>query len=118
GHLATNPGDGVATVANASQTLGAVQTQAATAALVTMISIALYVLAVVARPYNWWKIVLLAVSVGMYVLIFTVPFSQRLFHLDSSNGHMMTIAAVCAIVGCIAIEVSTRVLSRILARTS
>ncbi|WP_040518528.1 HAD-IC family P-type ATPase [Gordonia neofelifaecis] len=112
----TRPSDGIAAVANATQTVGAVQTQAATAALATMIAIAVYVLVVVARPYNWWKIVLLAVSVGMYVLIFTVPFSQRLFHLDSSNGHMMAIAGVCAAVGIVAVEISTRVLNGYLDR--
>ena len=115
-NVATDPQAGVAAVANATQTLGAVQTQAATAALATMIAIAVYVLVVVARPYNWWKVILLAVSVAAYVLIFTVPFTQRLFHLDSSNGKMMGIAAICALVGCVAVELSTRVMSRYLER--
>ncbi|MBM7367466.1 HAD-IC family P-type ATPase [Gordonia hydrophobica] len=117
-NVATDPHSGIAAVANATQTVGAVQTQAATAALATMIAIAVYVLVVVARPYNWWKIVLLVVSVLAYVLIFTVPFSQRLFHLDSSNGHMMGIAAICAVVGIIAVETSTQLLNRYLARRS
>ncbi|MGB6247156.1 HAD-IC family P-type ATPase [Gordonia sp. (in: high G+C Gram-positive bacteria)] len=116
GHLAVDPADTAASVANAALTVGAIQTQAATAALATMIAIAVYVLVVVARPYNWWKIVLLAVSAGMYVLIFLLPLSQRLFHLDSSNGAMMSVAAVCAIVGIVAVEISTRVLNGYLAR--
>ncbi|ALG86585.1 HAD-IC family P-type ATPase [Gordonia phthalatica] len=115
-NVAAEPRVGIAAVANATQTLGAVQTQAATAALATMIAIAVYVLVVVARPYNWWKMVLLAVSVGAYVLIFTVPFTQRLFHLDSSNMKMMGIAAVCALVGCLAVEASTQVMNRYLER--
>ncbi|WP_375002628.1 HAD-IC family P-type ATPase [Gordonia sp. PS3] len=117
-NAATRPSDGIAAVANATQTVGAVQTQAATAALATMIAVAVYVLVVVARPYNWWKILLLAVSVGMYVLIFMLPLSQRWFHLDSSNGPMMAVAGVCAVVGIVAVEVSTRVLDGVLNRRS
>ena len=92
------------------------QDGAATAALATMIAIAVYVLVVVARPYNWWKVILLAVSVGAYVLIFTVPLTQRLFHLDSSNLKMMGIAAICALVGCVAVELSTQAMNRYLSK--
>ncbi|WP_026918785.1 HAD-IC family P-type ATPase [Gordonia shandongensis] len=116
--LATDPSASLAAAANATQTVGAVQTQAATAALMTLIAVAVYVLVVVARPYNWWKIVLLVVSALAYVAIFTVPFSQDLFHLDSSNGRMMAIAAVCAAVGIVAVEVSSRVLNAMLDRRS
>ncbi|WP_132993145.1 HAD-IC family P-type ATPase [Gordonia zhaorongruii] len=87
-------------------------TQVATATLATMIAIAVYVLAVVARPYTWWKVVLVGISVLAYVLLFTVPFSQHTFHLDSSNAAMMSVAGACALVGCAAVEVSSRVLQR------
>ncbi|GAC80221.1 cation-transporting ATPase E [Gordonia malaquae] len=116
GNVLLSPADTAAAIAGASQTIGAQQTQAATAALATMIAIAVYVLAVVARPYTWWKAVLIGVSVVAYVLIFTVPFSQRMFHLDSSNAGMMAVAAVCAVVGCAAVEISTRVLKAALDR--
>ncbi|QRY63079.1 HAD-IC family P-type ATPase [Gordonia sp. PDNC005] len=116
GNVLLSPADTAAAIAGASQTIGAQQTQAATAALATMIAIAVYVLAVVARPYTWWKTVLIGVSVVAYVLIFTVPFSQRMFHLDSSNAGMMAVAGVCAVVGCVAVEVSTRALKAALDR--
>ncbi|MEJ9080127.1 MULTISPECIES: HAD-IC family P-type ATPase [Gordonia] len=116
GNVLLSPADTAAAIAGASQTIGAQQTQAATAALATMIAIAVYVLAVVARPYTWWKAVLIGVSVVAYVLIFTVPFSQRMFHLDSSNAGMMAVAAVCAVVGCAAVEISTRLLKAALDR--
>ena len=116
GNVLLSPADTAAAIAGASQTIGAQQTQAATAALATMIAIAVYVLAVVARPYTWWKTVLIGVSVVAYVLIFTVPFSQRMFHLDSSNAGVMAVAGVCAVVGCVAVEVSTRALKAALDR--
>ncbi|GAA4664991.1 HAD-IC family P-type ATPase [Gordonia humi] len=116
GDVLLAPSDTSAAIIGASQAIGAQQTQAATATLAVMIACAVYVLAVVARPYTWWKYLLIAVSVLAYVLIFTVPFSQRMFHLDSSNGGMMLVALVCAAVGCAAIEISSRVLGRVLER--
>ena len=38
------------------------QTQASTAALITLLVASLWVLAVVARPYEWWRVILVAVS--------------------------------------------------------
>ena len=63
----------------------ATSTQASTAALATLIVASTWLLAVVARPYRWWKIALVVVAYLSYVLIFTLPLTQRLFILDSSN---------------------------------
>src|SRR5690606_37282316 len=52
------------------------QMQASTSALITLIMIALWVLAVVARPYQWWKVILLAGSVLGYVVLFSVPLTR------------------------------------------
>ncbi|PRC56551.1 magnesium-transporting ATPase, partial [Mycobacterium sp. ITM-2017-0098] len=42
------------------------QTQASTAALITLLVAAVWVLAVVARPYEWWRVALVAVSAVAY----------------------------------------------------
>ncbi|MDY6809558.1 MAG: HAD-IC family P-type ATPase [Actinomycetota bacterium] len=91
------------------------QTQAATAALITLLIVALYVLAVVARPYNWWKVVLLAVSAGAYVVMFTWSWTQDLFRLDSSNLQMITVAVVVGAGGVAAVEAVSRVVPRFIA---
>ena len=91
------------------------QTQAATAALITLLMVALYVLAVVARPYTWWKVVLLALSVGAYVLIFTWSWTQELFRLDSSNVQMVSVAVMVGAVGVAAVEAVSRVVPRLIA---
>ncbi|MGV9710917.1 HAD-IC family P-type ATPase [Gordonia sp. NPDC003424] len=110
-YLIVNPGgSGVAIGTKDSVDLSPAQTQAATATLVTLIAVALYVLAVVARPYTWWKVVLLAGSVGAYVIIFSWPWTQHLFKLDSSNAQMMTVAFISAAVGIAGVEVVSRVL--------
>ncbi|RAV13478.1 cation-translocating P-type ATPase [Mycolicibacterium sp. GF69] len=80
------------------------QTQASTAALMTLLVGALWVLAVVARPYQWWRVALVAVSVLAYVVIFSIPLAQELFMLDISNVKTTTIALVIGVVAAGAIE--------------
>ncbi|HOF37542.1 MAG TPA: HAD-IC family P-type ATPase, partial [Dermatophilaceae bacterium] len=67
----------------------ALRTQASTASLACLIIVATWVLSVVARPYEWWKVALLVSSVAAYVAIFLVPFTQSLFLLDAGNAAMM-----------------------------
>ncbi len=73
--------------------------QASTSALITLIMIALWVLAVVARPYTWWKLLLLGGSVVAYVILFAWPFTRDFFALDPSNVAATTSAFVCGAVG-------------------
>lgn len=61
------------------------QTQASTTALITLLVASVWVLAVVARPYEWWRIALVAVSALAYVVIFSIPLAQETFLLDPSN---------------------------------
>lgn len=60
-------------------------TQASTGALITLLIRALWVLAVVARPYRWWRVALVAVSALSYVVIFALPLAREKFMLDPSN---------------------------------
>lgn len=83
-------------------------TQASTTALITLIMIALWVLAVVARPYNWWKILLLGGSVGGYLLLFAIPFCRTFFKLDPSNVGATTSALIIGGIGIALVEVAHR----------
>ena len=115
-YLIVNPGGSGNSLGGDSVELSPHQTQAATATLITLIAIAVYVLAVVARPYTWWKVLLIAVSAGAYVLIFSWPFTQHMFKLDSSNWQMNSVAFVSAAVGIVAVEIMSRVGPRIVAK--
>src|SRR5689334_21412183 len=75
------------------------QTQASTAALITLLVTAIWVLAVVARPYEWWRVALVAVSALAYVVIFSIPLAQDLFMLDPSNMAITTTALGIGLVG-------------------
>ncbi len=80
------------------------QTQASTAALITLLVSALWVLAVVARPYEWWRVALVVVSGLAYVVIFSIPAARELFILDPSNVAITTKALGLGLLGAIAVE--------------
>jgi cation-transporting ATPase E len=82
----------------------ALRTQASTASLACLIVVATWVLSVVARPYEWWKVALLAVSAAAYVAIFVIPFTQSLFLLDAGNAAMMRTGLTIGLIGAVAIE--------------
>ncbi|WP_308663092.1 HAD-IC family P-type ATPase [uncultured Actinobaculum sp.] len=79
--------------------------QVSTATLLAMIIASSWVLAVVARPYNWWKIVLVMLPLIGYYIIFTGALTQDFFLLDSSNPQTMTVGIVAGIIGAALIEV-------------
>jgi cation-transporting ATPase E len=81
------------------------QTQASTAALITLLVSAVWVLAVVARPYEWWRVALVAVSGLAYVVIFSIPMARQAFMLDPSNVKVTATALVIGLVGAALIEV-------------
>ncbi|GAA5058928.1 HAD-IC family P-type ATPase [Nocardia callitridis] len=80
--------------------------RAGTTALITLIMIAVWVLAIVARPYVWWKVLLIAVSVLAYLLLFTVPFTRAFFKLDPSDWGLTGAAVVCGLVGIVLVEIA------------
>lgn len=81
------------------------QNQASTAALITLLVSAVWVLAVVARPYEWWRVALVAASALAYVVIFSIPWAQQQFMLDPSNLALTSAAVGIGLVGAGAIEV-------------
>jgi cation-transporting ATPase E len=90
------------------------QSQASTTALITLLVTMVWVLAVVARPYEWWRIALVALSGLAYVVIFAIPLAQKTFMLDPSNIALTSIALGIGLVGVAAIEVIWWVQGRIL----
>jgi cation-transporting ATPase E len=83
--------------------------QASTAALTTLVVVMLHVLSVVSRPYQWWKIGLIAASVLTYLTIFSWPLAQSFFVLDLSSARAVATGIGCGIVGAMLVEVAWRV---------
>jgi cation-transporting ATPase E len=90
------------------------QTRASTAALITLLIGALWVLAVVARPYQWWRIALVAVSIAAYLVIFSLPLAREKFMLDPSDSAMTATAVLLGVGAAAAIEAAWWVEGRIL----
>jgi cation-transporting ATPase E len=80
------------------------QMQASTSALITLLVIAVWVLAVVARPYSWWRVVLVALSGTAYVVIFSIPFAREQFMLDPSNIALTATALAIGLFGAAIVE--------------
>jgi cation-transporting P-type ATPase E len=80
------------------------QIQASTSALITLLVIAVWVLAVVARPYTWWRVVLVALSGAAYVVIFAIPAARYQFMLDPSNIALTTTALGVGVLGAAVVE--------------
>jgi cation-transporting ATPase E len=90
------------------------QTQASTAALITLLIGALWVLATVARPYQWWRIGLVSFSGLAYVVIFATPLAREKFMLDPSNVAVTSIAIGMGILGALLIEALWWIQGRVL----
>jgi cation-transporting ATPase E len=80
------------------------QIQASTAALITLLMAALWVLAVVARPYQWWRVALVVTSGLAYLVIFSLPPAREKLLLDPSNVAVTSTAVGIGLLGAVAVE--------------
>jgi cation-transporting ATPase E len=82
---------------------GTTQAQDGTTAVITLFTIALWVLVVVARPLEWWKFGLVATMAALFLVALLVPCGRSFFELDPTNGSSVTTAVVVALVAVAAI---------------
>ena len=82
------------------------------AATLTLFLVALWALAIIARPYTWWRILLVLAMGAGFALVLTVPWLQDFFQLDLVGVRGPWISAAIAVVGAGALEIVWRVLSR------
>ncbi|MGA4965139.1 cation-translocating P-type ATPase [Streptomyces pseudogriseolus] len=72
------------------------------AATLTLFLISIWVLAIIARPYTWWRVALVAAMAGAFLLVLAVPWLQDFFALRLVGMTMpwiaVGIAAVTAVV--------------------
>jgi cation-transporting ATPase E len=89
------------------------QTQASTAALITLLIGAMWVLAVVARPYQWWRVALVTFSAVGYLVIFALPLAREKFMLDPSDPAVTTPAVLIGLIAAALIEASWWIQGRV-----
>ncbi|MFJ9962857.1 HAD-IC family P-type ATPase [Streptomyces avermitilis] len=74
------------------------------AATLTLFLISMWVLAIIARPYTWWRICLVAAMGGAFLLVLVVPSLQRFFALKLVGVTMPWLAVGIAAVAAATLE--------------
>ncbi|MDQ0934538.1 HAD-IC family P-type ATPase [Streptomyces turgidiscabies] len=82
------------------------------AATLTLFLISMWVLAIIARPYTWWRIALVASMGAGFLLVLVVPSLQEFFALKLVGVTMPWIAVAIAAVAAAALEVLWRWVDR------
>ncbi|MEV6509718.1 HAD-IC family P-type ATPase [Streptomyces sp. NPDC051642] len=82
------------------------------AATLTLFLISMWVLAIIARPYTWWRVVLVASMGAAFVVVLVVPWLQHFFALKLVGVTMPWIAVGIAGVAGVALELVWRLVDR------
>ncbi|WP_433333162.1 HAD-IC family P-type ATPase [Spirillospora sp. CA-294931] len=68
-------------------------------ATLALFFLAVWVLALIARPYNWWRLGLVLAMAGAFLVVLAVPWTREFFALRPDNLHNDLTALVIAAVG-------------------
>ncbi|MFH9006768.1 HAD-IC family P-type ATPase [Streptomyces afghaniensis] len=82
------------------------------AATLTLFLISMWVLAIIARPYTWWRVALVAAMAGAFVLVLVVPWLQDFFALKLVGMTMPWLAVGIAVVAAATLELTWRWVDR------
>ncbi|WP_326694595.1 HAD-IC family P-type ATPase [Streptomyces sp. NBC_01766] len=81
-------------------------------ATLTLFLVSMWVLAIIARPYTWWRVCLVLAMGGAFVLVLVVPALQRFFALKLEGTTMPWTAVGVAAVASLCVEVAWRWVDR------
>ncbi|MFE2106752.1 HAD-IC family P-type ATPase [Kitasatospora sp. NPDC059463] len=81
-------------------------------ATLTLFLVAIWVLAIVARPYNWWRLLLIGTMGGAFTLVLTVPWLSDFFQLSLSGTRDPWIGVAIAVAAGLVLEVVWRIMRR------
>jgi cation-transporting ATPase E len=87
---------------------GAGTHDARTTATVVLMILGLYVLALLARPFTRYRLVLLLAMVGAFVGALVIPPIRDFFKLSLPSADIVAIGVAIAVVGCVVLEIATR----------
>ncbi|MQY13017.1 putative cation-transporting ATPase E [Streptomyces sp. RB5] len=82
------------------------------AATLTLFLVAMWVLAIIARPYTWWRVLLVGAMGLGFVIVLVTPFLQHFFELQLVGTTMPWAAAAIAAVAAVLLEVAWKVVAR------
>lgn len=82
------------------------------AATLTLFLVSMWVLAIIARPYTWWRICLVAAMGLAFLVVLVVPWLQNFFALKLVGAQMPWTAVGVAVIASAALEYAWRLVSR------
>ncbi|MFD9501275.1 HAD-IC family P-type ATPase [Streptomyces sp. NPDC060035] len=82
------------------------------AATLTLFLVSMWVLVIIARPYTWWRVALVATMGLCFLVVLAVPWLQDFFALKLVGASMPWTAVGIAVVAAAALEFSWRLVSR------
>lgn len=82
------------------------------AATLTLFLTSMWVLAIIARPYTWWRVGLVGAMGGAFLIVLVVPWLQDFFQLKLVGTTMPWIAVAVAAAAAILIEFTFRWVNR------
>ncbi|MBB1253682.1 HAD-IC family P-type ATPase [Streptomyces alkaliterrae] len=82
------------------------------AATLTLFLIAMWVLVIVARPYTWWRVALVATMAAGFLVVMITPVLQEFFRLRLVGLTMPLTAAAIAACAAVLLELAWHVVSR------
>ncbi|MGW2471634.1 HAD-IC family P-type ATPase [Streptomyces sp. NPDC001665] len=82
------------------------------AATLTLFLVSMWVLAIIARPYTWWRICLVAAMGLAFLVVLAVPWLQDFFALKLVGTRMPWTAVGIAVVASVALEYAWRLVGR------
>jgi cation-transporting ATPase E len=78
----------------------------------TLFLVALWALAIIARPYTWWRVLLVLAMAGCFALVLVVPWLKSFFQLSLQGWRDPWTAVAVALVGGVLLELVWRYLRR------
>ncbi|MFI6936725.1 HAD-IC family P-type ATPase [Streptomyces sp. NPDC050287] len=90
---------------------GALDAETSVATL-TLFLISMWVLAIIARPYTWWRVVLVVAMGAAFLVVLVVPSLQDFFALKLVGITMPWIAVGISVVAAVALEVAWKWVDR------
>jgi cation-transporting ATPase E len=86
--------------------------EARTTATIVLMILGLYVLAILARPYTAYRLVLLLAMIGLFLGALLIPLAQDIFKLELPGTTILVQGLAVAAVGCAGLELVTRAVRR------
>lgn len=81
-----------------------------TASTMTILLLSLWVLAVLARPFDRWRVLVVVSMLVLLILVFVVPFSRTFFALAVPSGTLLAVTIGIVVLGGAVIEILYRIL--------